>query len=257
MPIEPLRFKKNWHRRTGLDERNFDEIADNTAAWSLRVDSNLKQLGLDINGASYDFNNVGRATQATSVVARLDAIEAAAAITGTRNLGLDVSTVSKIKVWGATGVTLSPTNKGYAIFNSSANGGQLVTRELTANLEVTLTGAHWGNDTYGDLTDYILWIALVDNGTSTPVLAVTAQGGRDTITAANAFTTPGSITSKAHWLCSSAVSSTYNVIYMGYILADFDDTGNAGGENFWTIQTGLGDVHIGRHQTTFEGTVIF
>lgn len=257
MALEALRFTKNWTNGTRTSESNWDEIANNFSSFALRTNNNLKQLGLDINAATYDYNNVGKSTQTTAIIPRIAALEVGVSIVGTRNIGLDTSTVSKVKLVGADASNLTSTNIGYAIINSSTTAGVVVTRNITANIEVTLTGAHWGLDTFGDKTAYVLWIALVDDGSSTPILAVTAQGGRETITAANSFTAAGSVTSRAHWLTNTAVGSTYNVTWVGWITADFDDTGNPGGENYWSVNTGTGAANIGRHQTYFEGTVVF
>lgn len=254
--LQPLRFVKNWNRGTSTREENWDEIANKTAAHALQTDNNLKQLGLDIGGPNYAYNGIGRGTQSVNVVSRIDTLEAQSGIIGSRNLGIDVSTQSKIKIFGADGSNLSSSNKGLVTFNSTSSIGGLVTRELTSNLEVTLTGAHWGNDTYGDLTDYILWVLMIDTGTDT-ILGVTAQGGRQTIASADAATTPGSITSIEDVLVSTAIASTYNCTYIGWVKADFDDTGNAGGENFWTVQNGVGDINLGTVPTLMEGTFIW
>lgn len=252
--LEPLKTVKNWLTNTRTREENFDEINNNLLAWATRTNNNLKQLGLDINGALYDFNNVGKATQTTSIVTRVTAIESQAAIVGTRNLGLDLSTQSKIKIVGADGTALSTANKGLVHLNSTANAGHLVTREITANMELTLTGAHWGFDTDGDLTDYPLWILLMDTGSSV-ILGVAAQGGRQSLAAADSDTAVGNITTISKVLVSSALAGTLNISYLGWVKADFDDTGNAGGENFWTIQNSFGDINIGPVQTLFFGEV--
>lgn len=252
----PLRFKKNWNQGTNSREENWDELANKCAAYGLQTNNNLKQLGLDIGGATYAFNGIGRGTQSINVINRLDTLEAQSGIIGSRNIGLDLSTQSKIKVIGADGSNLSSTNKGLMSFNSTSNIGQIVTRDITSNLEVTLTGAHWGHDASGDLTDYVLWILMIDTGT-TVILGVTAQGGRQTIASSDTFTTPGSIVSIEDVLVSSAPASTYNCTYIGWVKADFDDTGNAGGENFWTVQNGVGDINLGSAPTRVEGTFIW
>lgn len=250
--LQPLKFVKNWNSRTTTREENWDEIAGKCAAYGLQSNNNFKQLGLDIGGADYNFNGIGRSTQSISIVSRIDTLEAQSGILGSRNLGLDLSTQSKIKLIGADGTNLSSTNKGLVTYNSTSSIGQLVTRDVTENMEVSLTGAHWGLDTYGDLSDYILWILMIDTGTDS-ILGVTAQGGRQTIVSTDCFTTPGSIVSLEDVLVSSAPASTYNCTYIGWVKANFDDTGNAGGENFWTVQNGVGDVNLGNVPTLMEG----
>lgn len=254
--LEPIRFDKNWNRNTNTREANWDEIANKTSTFATQTNNNFKQLGLDINGADYQFNGVGRATQTTPIISRITTLENTSAVLGTRNLGLDLSDTTKIKVIGADGNNLSTSNKGLITFNSSSNSGRLVTREITSNMEVTLTGCHWGLDGKGDQTDYILWVMFIDTG-SAAILGVGAQGGRQSLTTSDDETAVGNVNSLSKVLVSSALSSTNNVTYMGWVKADFDDTGNAGGENYWTVQNGKGDINIGYHQSFFEGTVIF
>jgi len=256
MAIERLKIKRNWLENTNTREENWDEIANNLVAWSLRVDNNAKQVGLDIDGDKYNFNNVGRATQTTSIVDRLTTLEATQDIVGTRNIGLDLSTQSTITLDGSDGTNLSATNSGLVTFNSTNDAGQLVTREVTSNLTVTLTAAHWGFTGDGDLTDYVLWVILIDTG-SASVLGVLAQGGRETVTAADSETAVGNVNSIEKVLTSAAISSTNNITYLGWVKADFDDTGNAGGENFWTVQNSVGDINIGSVPTRVEGDISY
>lgn len=252
--LEPLKIVKNWLTNTNTREENWDAINDQLLAWATRTNNNLKQLGLDINGAEYDFNNVGKATQTASIVSRITTLESQSAIIGTRNIGLDLSTPSKVKLIGADGNNLSATNPGLVSFNSTSDAGELVTRSITSSLEVTLTGAHWGFDADGDLTDFPLWVLFLDTGT-TAILGVAAQGGRQSLTAAEADTAVGNITTFGKVLVSSAPASTLNITYLGWVKADFDDTGNAGGENFWSVQNSPGDINIGPVQTLFFGEV--
>ena len=254
--IEPIRFVKNWNLNTRTREENWDEIANKISQFGTRTNNNFIQLGLDIGGTTYSYNGVGAKTQATPVLDRLDTLEATINTLGTRNIGLDLSDTTKIKVVGADGTNLSSTNKGIVTFNESSDAGDLVTREITANTEVTLTGCHWGYDTLGDLTDVVLWVLFIDDGTNA-VLGVAAQGGRETITAANAETVQSNVDSLSKVLTESTISSTYNVTYLGWVKADFDDTGNPGGENYWTVQGSAGDVNIQPVQTYLEGTIVF
>lgn len=254
--IEPIRFVKNWTKTTRTREENWDELATKISSFGSRTNNNLIQLGLDIGGNAYAYNGNGEKTQVTPVTERLDTLEATINAVGTRNLGLDLSDATKILIRGSDGSNLSATNKGLVTFNESADAGDLITRELTENLEVSLTGCHWGNGTFGDLTDYILWVLLIDNGTDA-ILGVAAQGGREIITSANAETVSTSVNSIEKVLTSSSVSSTYNVTYLGFVKVAFDDTGNAGGEDFWTVQNSAGDINIQPIQTYFEGTVVF
>jgi len=251
--LEPIRFEKNWFKNSKTAEANWDEIADKTASYALRTNNNLKQIGLDINGSAYVFNGDGRATQTTAMVSRITTLEATINSIGTRNIGLSLSSPNIVAVVGNDGTSLSSTNAGVVIFNESSDAGDLISRNVTANISITLTGAHWGHDTYGDLTDYILWVLFIDNGTDA-ILGVTADGSKQTVAAADTSVTASDINLLTEVLVSSAVASTYNVTYLGWLKCDFDDTGNAGGENYWTIQSSQGDVNIGTFQTRFAGT---
>jgi len=254
--LDPIRIKKNWNTNTNSREENWDEIANAVTFHGLQTNNNFKQIGLDIDGANYQFNGVGRSTQTTSIISRLTTLENTAAIVGTRNLGIDISTQSTVTLDGADGTNLSTTNPAVVTFNSTVTAGQLVSRNITANVSLALTGCHWGHDTFGDLTDYILWLLLLDTGTTT-IFGIAAQGGIQTVTAANAQTAAGSVTAIGHVYVSAAVPATYNCSYIGWVRADFDDTGNPGGENFWTVQNGVGDVNASPVQSYFEGTVAF
>lgn len=254
MALEPLRIVKNWFTNTTTRERNWDEIADNITSYSVRTNNNLKQIGLDLNGASYEFNNTGKATQTTDIVTRLDAIDAAQLFVVTRNLGLDLSTASNVKLVGGDGATLSSSNKGLVTFNDTATAGKLVTKEITADINLNLVGAHWGLGTQGDFTDVKLWCLLMFDGTDVR-FGITRQAGREVIT--TVVTSPTSANSIDDVLANGAVAANASVVVLGWIKANFDDTGNVGGEDFWTVQTDAGDINIGPHPHTFEGEVRF
>jgi hypothetical protein len=256
MALEPIKFIKNWFKNTRTREENWDEIATKMAAYSVRTNNNLKQLGLDLDGSDYNFNNVGRTTQTTPIVDRLDTLESTINAIGTRNLGISLASQDTVAITGSDGTALSSSNEGIVTFNETSDAGDLVTREVIANVSLTLTGCHWGFDTEGDLTDYRLWVLWMDDG-SDAILGVAAEGGRETVTAADAETVASNVNSIEKVYTSATVSSTLNCTYMGWIKANFDDTGHAGGENYWTIQNSTGDVNIGSFQTFFEGEVRF
>ena len=245
MALQPLRIIKNWFTNTFTREKNWDEIADNLVSYAGRTNNNLKQIGLDIDGATYEFNNNGRATQTRAIVDRIDSLEAVEYAFGARNLGLDLSVTGVITLVGADGNALSATNIGIVAFNSTASAGVVKSYELTSNLSVTLTGAHWGKGGGGDLSDVVLWPILIDTG-SAVILGVLFKAGRQTVTTADDETVATSVTTEDKVLVSSALSAENNCVYLGWLRANFDDTGNAGGEDFWTVQTGVGDVNIGR-----------
>lgn len=254
--LEPLRIIKRWFDNTFDIEGAFDEIANKVGSWSSRTDNNLKQVGLDINGDEYSFNNNGKATQTSSIVSRLNALALSQAEIGTRNLSLVVSPVNIVKLVSGDGTDLSTSNIGYVTFSSTAVPGEIINYELTANLSITLTGAHWGLDTTGDYTDFILWLMLIEVS-GTVILGVSARGGRDSIASVDTTTVNTSVSTRDKVFVSSTVGADGNATDIGFIKANFDDTGNAGGENYWTIQSGVGDIVFGQFHSIHEGTVIF
>jgi len=257
MTLQPLKIVKNWTEGTVNAERNWDEIADKVTAWAFRADNNFKQIGLDINGSDYEFNNIGRATQTSSLVSRLDALELTQSTVGFRNLGIDISTVGTITLTSANGTALSASNVGQVAFNSETTDGQVVTRSVSSNLSVALTGAHWGYGTKGDQTGVFLWIFLIDDN-GTVVLGVSTQGGRDYMESDDTTTVATSASSQEKVLLNSALSAADGpTITLGWVRADFDDTGASGGEDFWTVSTTLGDLNMEKTLNLVEGTILF
>lgn len=239
----PLRFVKNWYRNTYSAEANWDEIADNTLSYSIRTNNNLTQLALDVGGASYIYNNNGVRTEATPILDRLDVLEASDA-TGVSNLALDISTAGTIKITSADGSALSASNIGTVSIPSTSTVGEVVSYNITSDVSITLTGAHWGFDTLGDFTG-LLRLVAIDLGSSL-AWGVTARGFRKHARSADCFTTAASVTQPYHILTNVAVSSNSSLIDIGIIVAAFDDTGNPGGENYWTVGTSVGNVFVGK-----------
>lgn len=245
MALEPLKIVKNWFKNSTTREVNWDEIADKISAFASRVNNNLKQVGVDLGGEDYDYNNQGKGTQTSPVVTRLSALESPRSAIGTENISLDISSQTTVKLVQADGNELSTTLPGKATFNATSNIGELVTRNIESAINLVLTGCHWGLDSLGDVSDRKLWILLIDTGASV-VLGVDATGGRETVTPADAETIATSVSSIEKVFVNSAITSENNCIYLGWVKADFDDTGHAGGENYWTIQTDVGDINVGR-----------
>jgi hypothetical protein len=254
--LEPIRFNKNWNEGTNTREVNWDEIANKVAPFAVQTNNNFKQLGLDLNGVDYTFNGVGRATQTTSVISRLSTLEASSAILGTRNIGLDLADQSKVAIFGSDGTAFSSTNVGIVTFNESSTAGHAVSREISAAQSLTLTGCHWGQGALGDLTDHILWIGFLDTGTSA-ILFVAARGGMQSIDPSVIKTVANTVTDNSYVYATSLPATELNATYLGWVKANFDDTGNAGGEDYWTIQNSYGDVGLGSVGTRFYGTVEF
>jgi len=254
--LQPLNIVKRWFKNTNVVEADWDAIVNRLIPWSATVNNNLKQIGLDLNGDSYSFNNVGRATQTSSIVSRLDALDLSKAVPGISNLGLDISSPNIIKIVSADGTNLGSDNAGQAVFNSTSDAGQVLTRNVTSNLQITLTGAHWGLGTKGDFNDVVLWLYLIDDGDEV-VFGVTRQGGREIINTSECETVTTSVTTIGKVLVNEAPSANGNIIELGWVKANFDDTGNDGGEDYWSVQSGIGDINIGKSVSYIEGTIIF
>lgn len=255
MPLEPLKFNVNWNEGNHVSKSNFDEIADKTAAHAFRNDNNLKQIALDLS-STYDYNNNGVKTQSIPIIDRLNQLDTYGPVVGTRNIALNLADLTKVAIFGYDGTALSSSNPGYVTFNSTSNIGRLVTRQITSAQSITLTGAHWSYDTYGDLSGHKLWVAFADTGSSA-VLVVMDQGGLQYISSANVVTSAASATTRAKVLAASSIGADSNVTYLGWIKAAFDDTGNPGGENYWTLANSVGSVNIGPVVTYAEGEFAF
>lgn len=244
MALQPLQIIKNWFTNTRTREQNWDELQKNILAYATRTNNNLKQVGLDIFGVNYNFNNIGQSTIQPSIVAQLNLLnQTTSNVAGFVNLGLDLTNPAKVRLVAADGSVLSPTNLAKISFNSTDDVGEVVTRNISSSLEVTLTGAHWGQNTFGDLTDYLLWVFLVDTG-SDVVLCVSAQAGRTFASPADCTVVPTSVNSLEKILTNVSVSTPMNIAYIGWVVANFDDTGNPLGEDYWEIQSGVGDINL-------------
>lgn len=247
MGLQPLKYIKKWFTGTFVKEADFDELANKTGAYATRTNNNLKQIGLDLGGPTYDFNNQGKAAFTSNLNGRIGALEAASLI-GSSNLGLDLTTNTTVELTAADQSALSSANLGQVVLNYTTTAGVLQKYNISANLSVTLTGADFGFS--ADLTDQPLWVLLIDTG-SAIILGVSPQGGVESVTSGNCKTIVADCTARTHILCSSAVGSTSNVLTLGWIKANYDHTGGAS-EKLWAIQASQGDVNVGSHPTNLE-----
>ena len=163
------------------------------------------------------------------------------------NLAIILATTTNagdtVRIASADGSALSPSNYGW-ITLPGTTAGQLSTFSVTANVSIVLTGAHWGIGTTGDITGGLLRVlAINDNGTLR--WGVAYQGGRTTLNTSNTSATATDINLPEEVLCTAAVGSVTNRCReVGYVRANFDDTGGAA-EDLWAIQTGIDDVVTG------------
>lgn len=234
----PLRFQKNWYRGEFVAEKNWDEIANKTQVYGLRTNNNLLQIGFDLGGPTYQFNNNGVKTQPISVFERLNSLENQVDFqaVGTQNIGLDFSTAGSVIITGANGISLSSSNKGIVTVVSALNNGQLITYEVTSDVTIALTGASWGRDTLGDYSDATLFLLALDTGSSL-AWGIAARGGRTTVASGNCFTVASSVATVDDVLTNTTVGATNFITEIAYFRADFDDTGNPLGANAWIVDT--------------------
>ena len=243
--LQPLTIIKNWFTNTKTREKNWDEIANKISAFGTRTNNNLKQLGLDISGSAYDFNNNGVATQSPSVVDRIAAVELLAGkpLIGVLGLGLSFTTNGTITLKAYDGTDLSATNAGYVILDTNGAAGKLTSIPVIANQSVSLTGAHWGYDTYGDITELPLYVLLInDSINGTIVLGVGAKPPSGVVDPGNITITPSSVTTIDKVLVASAFVNDNNALTMARVLGSFTDT-----TNVWSFALANGDIVSGYH----------
>ena len=247
MSLPLLKYVKGWFRNNRVEPEHWDEVTTKTGAWASEIGNDIKQLGLDVGGSAYDFNGNGRAALSSNLNGRVTTLEASSLV-GASNIGIDISVSSTVELTAADQTDLSASNLGQVVLNYTNTAGYMKKYNLSSNLSVVLTGAAFGFSE--DLTDYPLWILLIDTG-SAIVLGVSPKGGVESAASANCKTLVADCTARTHILCSSAVSSASNCIGFGWIKTNFDYTGGAS-EKLWTIQSSQGDVNIGPAPTYLE-----
>lgn len=164
------------------------------------------------------------------------------------NIALKRGTTSvagdSITITSADHTAFSATNPGH-IAMPGTTAGQITVFKVTADVTINMTGAHWGaGGGNKDITGALLRIlAINDNGTLR--WGVAYQGGRPTLVTTDTTATSTSATTPESVLCTAAVGSSTNMAReVGYVRADFDDTGGSS-EDLWTIQSGVDDVVTG------------
>lgn len=157
------------------------------------------------------------------------------------NLARDItSTAGDSVTIECGGTACSATNPGFVVINGTT-AGSLAQFTITSDITIDLTGASWGAGGTGNLTGRILRVLFAnDNGTLRTCVAL--LGGRDTLLTTDTNATQSNIDQPEEVLCNTAVSSATNtVLEIGYVRADFNDTGDVN-----TIQSGVNDVVTGK-----------
>lgn len=165
---------------------------------------------------------------------------------GTHNLGLAAAQTAvaadSIKITSADASALSINNVAYVTLPGRTSG-LLETFAITADVTINLTGAHWGEGTNGDLTDYMLSVYAI-NDAGVLKWGVGSVPNHKTILNADDNATPTNITSIEKVLVNSALGADADALEVGWFKADFDDT-DGSSEDLWVIQTSLGDITLG------------
>lgn len=182
------------------------------------------------------FTNTASFNGAVTVTGQLTAPRLARSVldqVGVYNIGFTHGTDNSIlKITSANGTAFSASNVGYVVMPTVA--GIVNVYSVTSDVNLDLQGAHWGYDTYGDVNDAILNVfAVQQNGTLK--WGVSLSGGMLEVGSSEDVTAAANATTFNLVLMDSSISANAECINAGYIVCDFDDTGNGGGENFWEI----------------------
>lgn len=170
----------------------------------------------------------------------------------THNIGFAAATTTSaadsIKIQGAA-AALSATNPGYLCL-PNATAGLVSVFKITADVTIDLTGAHWGEGTKGDLTDYLLSIYAI-NDAGTLKYGIGSVNGHRVILNADDTATATSVTTCEKILVNSSLGTDSACAEIGWFKANFDDTGGAA-EDLWAVQTGVGDINEGPRPSLFQ-----
>lgn len=116
---------------------------------------------------------------------------------------------------------------------------------ITSDVTIDLTGAHWGQDTFGDLIDAILRVSAIAKGTTDILWCVNLQGGRTVADNALVLNAAASVNLPEEFLCDGTTATNkpiHDSVF--WFKANFDDAGGAAA-NLWAVNSGLGDLNFG------------
>lgn len=130
-------------------------------------------------------------------------------------------------------------NRGY-VWLRSATSGQIIRGKITSNVSIPLVGMAPGVGGKGDITSAILRVYAINDGNSSDEFTlkwgICYQGGFNYIRNTQDSTIAANVNAPEKVLVDSDISNDNSPMSdIGYIVADFDDTGNVNGEDFWTI----------------------
>lgn len=140
------------------------------------------------------------------------------------------TTNDAIRLTSADGTPLSASNPGYVTFPGHLSDRvNLVAKTFTQDIDLKITGAHWGLDGKGDLSGVILRIGFIVDGV-TVALAVGYLGSAhlplDSVQR-DATTAQGTANTASILLASAGFGSANGAFFeCGYIWGSFTDAGN-------------------------------
>lgn len=150
------------------------------------------------------------------------------------NLGFKIETTTNagdtLTMCGAAGGALSQSNPAFVRMPDVGTAGLWVTFKVVANISQVFTGAHWGLGTFGNQTNYMISFYLI-NDASILKLGFSAINGHHVILNADDTATQASVITTEKVLVNSALGTDAIAVEMGYVTANFNDTGD-----IWAIQ---------------------
>jgi len=164
-----------------------------------------------------------------------------AKVVGTSNLSITAITTTDsndtLKITSADGTALSSSNIG--IVTMQDDSGSIEEFEVTSDVTILVTGAHYGIGGTGNITDAILQVLALNDG-GTLKWGIAYQIGRQIIGSTLDSTTPTDINLPEEVLVNSGLSNNSTALEAFWCRANFNDTGD-----IWSIQTGIGDLNYG------------
>jgi len=163
----------------------------------------------------------------------------------TINIGIAKATTTiaddSVKITSSDGSALSASNPGYVV-TPGTTPGTLAVFQVTADVTIKATGAHWGMGTKGDFNVFNRVYAINDAGTLK--WGLSNLGGYRSITVALSNATATSITLQTHMLVTSTLAGTSGCAEIGWIRGTFDDTGGTA-EDLWAFSSAAGNIGVG------------
>lgn len=235
MTLPLLNIKKNWFKGTAILEANWDAIKDAIESWASNLNLGLDQIGFDVFGSSYALNTDGIGTLPKDVSAQIESVKnyetqiGPTRLGNVQNVGFESFQTSdpndSIRLVGANGQALSPSNKIRLMARSLAAVGKLEIRSIENSLSLKLTGAHWGLNTHGNLSGGVIEIGFIDDGGSVPALAACMMPGRIVISNTLCFTTHASVNAPDRVLVNRSIAPGNHFYYpIGWVRANYVDS---------------------------------